>query len=127
MNLSKFSKDRAWNSLVFANIDPEYANPIFNYLIFGLPPGSFFTAILANDYHNAIMSSHPNNSISALKTLSWWIVNRMPDEAHGNYDKVTAWIVLDAGSRRHILENHSIIYKPEEETWLALKEGYHND
>jgi len=99
----------------------DFADPVANYLIYGYEPGSCFTAVLANDFGAAMLSSHPRNSIEAFKTLVGWMRGHMPPQAYGSYERVRAWLDLDPVERRAILELNRLIYTPKEETWLALK------
>jgi hypothetical protein len=78
--------------------------------------------VLANDFTGAMMRSHPANSVLALKNLVTWMINYMPTEAWGDYDKITRWVnVVDAEYRRQVLEEKGLIYTPQEETWNGLK------
>jgi hypothetical protein len=99
----------------------DFADPMANYLMYGLEPGSCFTAVLANDFGAAILSSHPSNSIEAFKTLVGWMRSYLPPTAYGSYERVRAWIDLDPDERRAILEHNRLVYTAREETWMALK------
>jgi hypothetical protein len=96
---------------------------MYNYLVWAYSPGSFFTAILANDFMRAMSTSHPANTVPALKRLATWIHNEMPLEAWGSYAKVEAWLTLGPNERRDILERRGLIYTPKEETFYAIKES----
>lgn len=102
------------------NVDAEYADPMFNYLVYGFSPGSFFTSVLANDFYDAVVRSHPANTIPALKKLVGWVRDSMPREAYGSYAAVDHWISLTSDERRAVLEAHDLILTPKEETWAAL-------
>lgn len=125
MNISNHSKERLINTFKNYQVDEEYYSPIYNYLVYGLYPGSFWTSVLANNFVDAIRNSHMCNQIPNLKTMERWIYFRMPDEAWGNYDAVDIWMITPANERRIILENKALIYTPEQETWLRLKEENH--
>lgn len=103
-------------------VDDEFANPIFNYLVYGYGPGSFFTCVLANDWHNAIIRSHPANTVEALKNLAKFTINVMPSETWGSAEVVDAWLHKSAEERRAVLERQGLIYTPKQETFLAIKE-----
>ena len=66
MNLTNLSKYKLYNSLKNYSVSKDYADPIYNYLVHGFNPGSFFTALLANDFMGAVSRSHPGNTIPAL-------------------------------------------------------------
>ena len=123
MNLTKYSKNKLMSSLAKYEVDKDYAEPIYNYLVFGFEPGSFFTSVLANDFTDAISRSHPANSIPALKKLVCWIVNELPEGiTHGTYEVVDAWLTMPALERRTVLEQRRLIYTEKEEIIMVLKD-----
>ena len=125
MNLTKFSQDRFTSSAEGYEVDAEYMTPMYNYLIHGLQPGSFFIAVLANDWFGAMARSHPANTIPALKRLSAWIATRWPDRAFGSYSAVNAWLEMTADQRRSHLEAAVLIFSERDEVVLNLK-NQHN-
>lgn len=120
MKLSKHSRARINQTFKHWDVDKDFSDPIYNYLVFGYSPGSFFTCVLANDYHRAILRSHPANTIPALKKLSGWILDVMPKESFGTYAAIDKWLVLSTKERRRVLEEHRLIYTEEEEMILIL-------
>lgn len=122
MNLSKHSKERLLDSFIRYGVGVEDHTPLYNYLVYGLEPGSFWTAVLENNFIEAMLCSHIANRIQTLKSMAQWINFEMPPEAWGNYDNVADWLKKPNQERRTILENKQLIYTPEYETWLALKE-----
>lgn len=122
MKLSEHSKIKLKNSLAHWRVPVDFADPLFNYLVYGLTPGSFFTSVLANDFGMAILRSHPGNTIESLKTVVKWVINVMPKQAHGSYEIVDEWSYLSVAERRQILEDHKLIYTSEEETWMILND-----
>lgn len=123
MSIATVSQNKLKNIFEYWNVDDEYATPLFNYLIYGLTPGSFWASALANNYTDAIISSHPSNQIQNLKNASLFIVNCMPIEAWGSYEIVNNWVKMSEEKRRTILERCDLIYTPEMETWETLKES----
>jgi hypothetical protein len=99
----------------------EYFDPLFNYLVHGFKPGSFWTAVLCNDFMAAIQSSHPSNTIEALKSTVGWIRDSFPPESYGDYHRVEQWIALAPGYRRMSLEAAHMIYTEQEEIMKGLK------
>jgi len=89
--------------------------------VYGLSPGSFFTAVLENDFMTAIQSSHTGNTITALKALTGWIQDCMPCHAYGSSYSVKEWLKRDSAERRKMLEYYDLIYTPQEETFMLLK------
>ncbi len=78
MKLSKHSTNKLLEKFALHSVSKEYADPLFNYLVYGFNPGSFWTAALANDFMGAIAKSHPANTVNALKHVINWIY----DEIH---------------------------------------------
>lgn len=122
MNLSKHSKERFNETFKYYMVDEEYYRPIYNYLVYGLGPGSFWTSVFANDFINAMMTSHQGNKIPNLKTVAQWIYFKMPDPAFGSYDAVNQWLNMPEDERRSFLEKKELIYTPEKETWMILQD-----
>jgi hypothetical protein len=121
MNITVFSRDRLYKTFKQWDVPTDFADPMANYLVYGYEPGSCFTAVLANDFVGAIRSSHPSNTVEAFKALGGWLYSHVPPQAYGSYERVRAWLDLDADERRAILEHNRLIYTAKEETWLALK------
>ena len=121
MNLTKLSKQRLTLSASRWSVAKEYFDPLYNYLVHGFEPGSFWSAVLANDFMGAVQRSHPGNDIPALKHAAGWIQESFPREAYGSYEQVQAWCRLDAHTRRMILEQYELIYTEQEEIMQGLK------
>jgi hypothetical protein len=99
----------------------DYFDPLYNYLVHGFEPGSFWTAVLCNDFMSAIQYSHPGNTIDALKHTVGWIRDAFPRESYGDYHRVQGWCELAPGYRRMVLESSRLIYTEQEEIVKALK------
>lgn len=122
MNITNLSKYKLYKSLSEYQVDKDYADPIYNYLVHGYNPGSFFTSVLANDLIDAISRSHPANTIPALKNLVCWIVNELPEGiTHGSYETVEAWTKMSGEERRVVLEQRRLIYTEQDEIVRILK------
>ena len=122
MKLTKYSENRFYETFVTYNVPKEFADPIFNYFVHGFQPGSFFTALLANDFVGAMCRSHPANTVEGLKMLSVWLQNTgLKTRAWGDYDTVDRWLGMDEGLRRALLEHAELIYSEEKEIWMTLK------
>ena len=121
MNITVYSRNRLYETFSKWEVPRDFADPMANYLVYGYSPGSFFTSVLANDFHGAIAHSHPVNTIEALKNLSGWMSDCMPREAYGGYDTVSKWRGLQPQARRLILEKNNLIYNEQEEIMLTLR------
>jgi hypothetical protein len=122
MKLTEYSKGRLRATFSKWEVDKDFADPMYNYLIFGFNPGGFFTAVLANDFAAAVQRSHPSNNISALKRLVGWMNDCMPSDAYGSYTAVEEWYKMDDEDRRYCLERHHLLYTTKEEVWKVLND-----
>ena len=121
MNITVYSRNRMYETFERWDVPREFADTIANYLVYGYPSGSFFTAVLANDFIGAVRHSHPSNNINSFKALAGWIKEHCPKQAYGSYAKVEAWYDMTSEMRRPILEKKRIIYTEKQEVWMALK------
>jgi len=122
MNLTRYSKHKLMRTFEKWDVPKEFAEPFYNYLVWGFRPGGCFEAILANDFAKAIQRSHPLNTVEAYKALVGWIYDTVPDEAYGSYEKVKAWCDITPEQRRLILEDCMLVYPEKEEVILILKD-----
>lgn len=123
MNLTIHSRNRLLGTFALHEVPKEYADSLYNYLVHGFHPGSFWTAVLANDFMAAIGSSHPVNTIPALKTVGTWLSDYLPrGTAWGSYEAFKQWLELSPEERRSKLENLRLIHTGPDEVILLLKE-----
>ncbi len=120
MKLNPHSRNRLLRTFVTWHVPKEFANPMYNYLVHGHYPGGCFTAVLANDFYNAIRRSHPANTIEAFKALAGWINDVMPSTAHGSYKAIEEWITMEDDERRTILVEKGLILTAEDEVLSVL-------
>jgi hypothetical protein len=99
----------------------EYFDPLYNYLVYGFEPGSFWTAVLANDFMDAVQHSHPANTIPALKHATGWIQDTFPQGSYGDRRSVKDWVSMDPAERRLSLEHHRVLLSEQEEVMAILK------
>jgi hypothetical protein len=121
MQVTKFSRDRMMMSASRWTVPREYFDGLYNYLVYGFEPGSFWTAVLANDFMAAIQHSHPSNTIPALKHTVGWIRDSFPPVSYGDYDKIGKWLELSPHHRRLTLEAAHLIYTEQQEIMMTLK------
>jgi len=121
MNLTKFSRDRMMLSATRWTVPHDFFEPLHNYLVYGFEPGSFWSAVLANDFMRAVQHSHPSNDIPALKNTVGWILDSFPEQSYGDHDRVILWQDLEAIQRRRILESTDMIYTEQQEIMMALQ------
>jgi hypothetical protein len=121
MIITEYSQGRLRATFSKWSVAKDFADPMYNYLVYGYEPGSFFTAVLANDFMAAVLKSHPSNDIPALKNLVGWMNDCMPTDAYGSYTAVKEWSKMDDEDRRYCLERHNLMYTTKEEVWKTLK------
>jgi hypothetical protein len=121
MQLSDHSRNRLLHTFSLWDVKHEYRGHVYGYLVQGWPPGSFYTAMFANDFAGAMAHSHPSNRVDELKNLSGWIQSHMPEQARGSYDAVEKWPGMSDDDRRTALERAELIYDTKTEVWLILK------
>ena len=121
MQLTNHSRRRLMLSATRWTVCREYFDPLYNYLVHGFEPGSFWKAVLANDFAGAMQSSHPSNDLPALKHVVGWMRDSFPPSAYGDYDAVILWCGLEPGQRRLILERHNLIYSEQDEIMMILR------
>lgn len=102
-------------------VPEEWQEELHGYLISGFPPGSFHTAVFANDLFTAAVRSHKLNTWDAISGLCLWIINLGPREAFGSAEKVEAWLKLTKDERVKILEDKGLLYTEEVVAWNLLK------
>ena len=122
MNLTAHSRTKILETFARWDVSRDFADPMYNYLVYGYSPGSCFTAVLANDFIGAMRSSHPANTVNAFKSLAGWLNEHCPEEAYGSYEKVKYWAGINTEQRRIILEHNRLIYPNKEEVILILKD-----
>jgi hypothetical protein len=121
MKLTVYSKNRITKTAEMWHVEREYFEPLYNYLVYGYEPGSFWCAVLKNDWFGAIARSHPGNSVEGLKNASKWITGVWPAETYGDRTSVQQWVQRTALERRTILEQAKLVYTEQQEVEMALK------
>ena len=99
----------------------EWVHELYNYVICGLPPGSFHTACFANDLFGAAHKTHHSNTWPAITGMVKWFSWNAPHQCYGSYEKVTEWIKMDRTERDKILLAHRFIVTDEELTFKILE------
>ena len=123
VTLTEHSRNRLLNTFALHGVPNEYADPLYNYLVHGFQPGSFWTAVLANDFMAAIGSSHPANTVRALKRVVTWLNDTIEHSvAWGTPEAVQHWLQMTPEDRRQVLETNHLVYSVQEEVILILKD-----
>ena len=89
--------------------NPEWIDNIFAYVVMGLPPGSFYSAVFANDLIRAAACSHPLNQWTDIQMCCNWLGNYAPKECYGSWDNVKKWQGMTPDARTPILEQAGLL------------------
>lgn len=63
------------------------------YLVDGIKPGSFLTAVIENNLSDAALRADPIENLAALPHLARFLINETPTACHGSPAAVKRWIV----------------------------------
>jgi hypothetical protein len=92
-------------------------------MVHGFEPGSFYSALLANDMFLAMTHSHPANTVVMLKKLTAWIRSTMSRGIlWGSEEVVKNWIKMSDNQRREKLELLNLVYPEKDEIVMILKD-----
>lgn len=69
----------------------ESRQSLYNYLVHGLEPGSFMTAVLSNDLYSACARADYTN-VNLMQQYALWIVNHAPYGSYGSAEMVRGWL-----------------------------------
>lgn len=72
-------------------IPSHMVDGICDYIIFGVPPGGFLTALLSNDLKESFGRADDMNQ-RAMRQWVMFMYNEMPSQAQGSPEKVQAWL-----------------------------------
>lgn len=79
--------------------DDTWGQSMELWVLYGIDPGSFLKAVLANDLHSAALKTHPANQWQTIVELVKWLLNRAPSECYGSYEKLAEWRKLTNDQR----------------------------
>ena len=106
------------------SLHSDWVDTLWRYYAMGLNPGSFFSAVLANNMMDAMAHCHPGNRLDSIKALCGWIREcGMRGIAWGDYDTVRSWLSLPQSVRVQHLARHNLAYPSEVEVCLILEDA----
>ncbi len=84
---------RIWRGMAHYYL-PEYmAGGVERYVIHGVMPGDFLTALFQNDLKEAFNRADEDNT-RAMRNWVMFMINYMPSESQGSVKKVAEWTGL---------------------------------
>jgi hypothetical protein len=87
----------------FSDIPDLIQESLWNYIAYGLPPGSFMEAVLKNDFIAAMSRADSNWSGRSLKDLARWIDKYMPYYLRCSEESMKNWARRTDEERRDIM------------------------
>ena len=103
-------------------VSDSWAGELYNFFILGYQPGSFHTAVLANDLKGAVYKSHISNQWEDIQSFVRWMFANAPAKSIGSYENVQNWLALTDDERTKIGIERKWILTDEELTWKLLEE-----
>ena len=85
--------------LAVARVPEHGREGLLKYLCYGVPPGHFLMAVLANDLTEACGRADDSNRVALAEYISV-LHNHAPSESWGSREKVRAWIEQGMELRR---------------------------
>jgi 1,2-phenylacetyl-CoA epoxidase PaaB subunit len=87
----------------FSDIPDAIQSGLWNYLAYGLQPGSFLESVLTNNYVMAMVRADGTWTRRGLHDLAKWILHEAPIDSWGSAEKYNAWRELTDEQRRDIM------------------------
>lgn len=108
--------NKLWLDWSYTDVPDHTRQSFEDYLLRGLPPGSFMSAVLRNDFVAAVChADHVNRE--HLPGIAKWMLNHAPSISWGNEQAVRDWVDDKEGRRTEFYEYHE-----KKRVWELLKE-----
>lgn len=65
---------------------------LVRYVARGIRPGSFLSAVLANNLAQAVVRADDETTLDDMRALVRWLHNEAETDCHGSPEKMAAWI-----------------------------------
>ncbi len=101
-------------------VNDEWKQELYNYFINGWQPGSFHSALLANDLAGAVHSSHIGNQWNWIQSFVKWNTANAPGGSTGGYENIVSWLALSNDERNKLLIDKGWLLSNEELTWKLV-------
>jgi hypothetical protein len=100
----------------------DWEQELYNYFILGFQPGSFHTALFANDLTMTALESHPPVRWAWIQAMCKWNFANAPAGSTGSYENVARWLDKTAVERRIICEGRGWLLTEEELSWKIVSD-----
>lgn len=101
--------------------DPDWQGAMERYVLYGISPGGFLEAVLANNLYLAACRSHPSNAWTSIMQLIKWLANQAPTLCWGDPDVVRKWTKMEPEQRLAACRKARLIPTDEQITFDLLK------
>jgi len=123
MNNPKKVEDAFYESFMSGyRVSEEWQKELYSYVVLGLPPGGFHTAVYAGDLMMAAAKSHVLNDWQNISSMCKWLMNVAPRQCWGSYENVEAWLKLSPAEHKKICLEKRLLYTEQEVVWNIIKE-----
>lgn len=82
---------RSFEEPTYAKIPERMREALLRYVLSGIHPGDFLTAVICNNLRAAVMGADDEN-IHLLREYLWWFYNIAPSSCHGSPEKFEDWL-----------------------------------
>lgn len=86
-----------------------------NYIVHGLEPGGFMTAVLTNDLYSTVYRADAQN-VSIIPHIVTWIHNNIPSICYGNSETMIMWMNDEGGVRSNYVK-----YLKQKKFWETIQ------
>lgn len=86
---------RSFEEPTYAKIPERMREALLRYVLSGIRPGDFLTAVICNNLRAAVMGADDEN-IHLLREYLWWLYNIAPSACHGSPEKFENWVQAHA-------------------------------
>ncbi len=76
----------------YAQIPAHMQEAIRRYVVQGIQPGDFLTAVITNDLRNAVNRADETN-LPLLKVYVQWFYNEAPSACWGSHEMMHEWMI----------------------------------
>lgn len=90
-------------------INYDWQGIIARYIYYGYHPGSFFEALLQNNFIFAAVTSASRNDWNEVQEFGIWLSECAPPECYGSIENVKKWIAMSDDQRREYSESVGLI------------------
>ena len=87
----------------YPDVDLDFRQSLWLYMMYGIDLGSFGMAVLRNDFHDAMNRAHRALTAARLRALTNWLYDNAPRISYGSEQNIITWKSLSDEQRRDIL------------------------